>query len=364
MDLGRGNISLLQTSMIILLCVGLMNHVLVIPVLLDKGGRDAWISTLFTIVPLFLWIPLIHYILKKIKNAHLFEWLKEKYSSWVAWLLVIPFLIYLYLIGFITVHETTTWLVTSNLPQTPIIVTGTVFMILCFFAARSGINSIAILSGILLPLVVILGYFASFTNAKFKDYGLLLPMLEHGIRPAFDGMIIAGAGAIELVIVLLFRRHIVADFKLWHLWLLGFFFIYLVVEPVIGAISEFGPFSAALQRYPAFEEWRLVKIGKHLEHVDFLVVYQWTAGAFIRIATALFLIIDLLHLKSKRSKTIGLLFITLSIIAANQLPISDQTFLYLLTEYYFPLSLIVMVLCSFVLFVLAVFAKENKEVTK
>ncbi len=362
MGFGRGSISIIQTSMIMLLCVGLMNHVLVIPVLLEKAGRDAWISTLLIGIPLLLWIPLIYYILKKLKNEHFLVWLKEKYSQWVAWLMALPFLVYLYLIGYITLHETTTWLLTSNLPRTPMLVTGSVFMILCFFAARSGMKTIAILSGVLLPLVIILGYFASFANHKFKDFGLLFPMFEHGVEPTLNGMIYAGSGMVEMIIVILFRRHIVADYKLWHLWILGLLFIYLTFGPLVGAITEFGPLAATTERYPAFEEWRLVKLGQHLEHVDFLVIYQWAAGAFIRIAAAIFLIVDLFHMKSKRSNTIVLLLITVSLVVINQLTLSDQTFLYLLTKYYFPISLFVMIICSFILFVLAIFAKESKDV--
>lgn len=360
MDLGKGSIGLLQNSMIMLMCVGLMNHVLVIPMLFDKAGRDAWISILLIGVPLFIWIPMIYYILKKIKHQHLLVWLKEKYSSWVAWALIVPFLIYLFLMGFITIRETTTWLVTSSLPQTPIFATGTAFMVLCFFAARSGIKGIAILSGILLPLVIVFGYFVSFSNMKFKDYGLLRPMFEHGLMPTFKGMIYAGSGIIEMSILLFLQRHLKSKYKVWHLWILGLLFMYLLFGPVTGALAEFGPFMASLQRYPAFEEWRLVKIGRHLEHVDFLVIYQWTSGAFIRIATVLFLFVDLINLKSQKAKTILLLLVTILMVAMNQIPLSDPNFLLLLSKYYFPLSLVVVFLCSLILFVLAIFSNKKR----
>lgn len=358
-----GSIGLLQMSMVMLLCVGMMNHVLIIPLLLDKAGRDAWISVLFTGVPLFIWIPLLYYILKMTKHQHLFQWVKENYTAWLAWILMIPFLIYLFLMGFITIKETTSWLVTSSLPQTPVIVTSTAFMLLCFIAARLGIKAIAISAGILLPLVIALGYFVSFSNMKFKDYGLLLPFFEHGMIPAFKGMIYAGSGMIEIVILLFLQRHLKANYKIWHLWILGFLFVYLLAGPVTGSIAEFGPYMAALQRFPAFEEWRLVKIGRHLEHVDFLVIYQWTSGAFVRIATVLFLSVDILQVKKQRNKTIVLLLITVLMIVANQFPLSDPKFLLLLTKFYFPLSLIMVLLCSLILFFLAFYSQRKRRAT-
>lgn len=44
--------SLLQISMVLILSTGMMNHVLVIPLLLDASGRDSWISTIVTFVVL------------------------------------------------------------------------------------------------------------------------------------------------------------------------------------------------------------------------------------------------------------------------------------------------------------------------
>ena len=57
----------------------------------------------------------------------------------------------------------------------------------------------------------------------------------------------------------------------------------LTMGPTIGAITEFGPIEAAKQRYPAYEEWGLGSIGRFIEHFDFLSIYQWLTGAFIRV---------------------------------------------------------------------------------
>ena len=43
----------------------------------------------------------------------------------------------------------------------------------------------------------------------------------------------------------------------------------LTLGPLIGAITEFGPNEATKQRYPAYEEWGLVTIGRYIEHLDF-----------------------------------------------------------------------------------------------
>ena len=70
-------ITVLQVIFIIMISTGLMNHVIVIPVLLDKSGRDAWIAVLVAGVPFLAWSAIIFYIYKKLDGQHLFIWLKR-----------------------------------------------------------------------------------------------------------------------------------------------------------------------------------------------------------------------------------------------------------------------------------------------
>ena len=102
--------------------------------------------------------------------------------------------------------------------------------------------------------------------------------------------------------------------------------MFLTLGPFIGAITEFGHEEAAKQRYPAYEEWGLVTIGRYFEHVDFLSIYQWLSGTFIRIGFLLFIVIDLLNMNGKRKKiwmwiAPGFMLISLSLYF-----ISDSTF--------------------------------------
>ena len=81
-----------------------------------------------------------------------------------------------------------------------------------------------------------------------------------------------------------------------------FLLLGLTIGPLMGALTEFGPIEAATQRYPAFEEWRLAKIGRYFEHVDFLSIYQWLTGAFVRIGFLLFVTIELLGLAQQKKR--------------------------------------------------------------
>lgn len=148
-------------------------------------------------------------------------------------------------------------------------------------------------------------------NISKKEYSLLKPFLEFGVDPVLQGMVIAGGGFIEIILLLLMQHRIKKSIKLYHVLILVVFLIGLTFGPLTGAISEFGPELAKEFRYPAFEEWRLVTLGTYVEHLDYFSIYQWLSGAFIRISLAIFLIPDLLNITDTKKRGIILLVVSL-----------------------------------------------------
>jgi len=53
------------------------------------------------------------------------------------------------------------------------------------------------------------------------------------------------------------------------LMLMCFILTGLTLGPLMGSIAIFGPDEAANQRYPAYAQWRIVRLGEYVEHVDF-----------------------------------------------------------------------------------------------
>ncbi|MDV2887964.1 spore gernimation protein, partial [Alkalihalophilus pseudofirmus] len=80
-------------------------------------------------------------------------------------------------------------------------------------------------------------------------------------------------------------------------------------------------------RYPAYEEWRLVQVGKYIRHVDFLSIYQWLSGAFVRVSISLLLLIDLLPAShNKKFRHVWLTILGIFIVVLVELPISDMQY--------------------------------------
>jgi len=294
---------------IILLSLGMMNHVMVIPMLLGASERDAWIVPILFFPILAIWLALVYFILKRISPLSLNVWLDRSVGRPLSWTIRILLSIVTLFMGITTLFDTVNWTNTTYLQATPMIVIAAMCLLVSGAVSVLGIGTLAITSGVLLPMVSLLGYFVSFSNQKYKEYTYLFPILEYGISPVWHGMLHVAGGLLELWIILVIHHRVKGQIRYWQLLLLGFLLTGLIIGPTIGAITEFGPIEAALQRDPAYEQWRLLKVGRFIEHVDFLSIFQWLSGAYVRIALSIYLCLELWNLQMLKPRLIATLLI-------------------------------------------------------
>ncbi|WP_409175695.1 GerAB/ArcD/ProY family transporter [Brevibacillus fortis] len=145
-----------------------------------------------------------------------YEWLQQRTGNIVSHLLLVPIMICLYMMALTNLIDTQTWTTVNYLPRTPEWVTAFALMGLCVRASIGGMTSIGITAGILLPVVVLLGFFVAFGNIPKKDYSLLLPLFQHGYRPLLLGMLYVGGGITELFLLVLLQHHVRKQFRLVH----------------------------------------------------------------------------------------------------------------------------------------------------
>ncbi|MDF2720503.1 MAG: spore gernimation protein [Paenibacillus sp.] len=355
----ESKINVLQAFMIMMLFNGLTSHVIVNPLLLDASGRDAWIAVLVATCLYLPWCALVVYIMRKSGQRQITVWLTEKTNRIVAWIFLIPFCLQLYFIGASTVIHTSIWTITYYLPSTPQYALVFVLIAVCHFAAQSGIRTIGIGAGIMLPIVVCLGYFVSITNIPEKDFSLMRPILEHGWKPVFSGAIDAGGAFVEIVLLLFFQHRLKAKMRVWQAVLLGSVLVYITLGPLIGSIVEFGPKEAAKQMISPYEQWRLVKLGNYVEHLDFLSVYQWMAGATVRISLAQFMLAELFPFRTDKARKwfiriISLSFFIMAILLGNKAALYLKVY-----ELYFPIILYVTLAISLTWASMLLFAKPE-----
>lgn len=361
MSVATGKITFLQMAMIVMLTTGLSTHVLINPMILDSTGRDAWISVILAGFLFLPWCLLLVLFMKKSGYQKFQPWLAKHTSPLISWIIVIPLCIQLYLIGGETILHTANWTRTYYLPETPRVVLILTIGLVCFYSAKHGISNIAVLSGILLPIVIVLGIFVATANIPVKDYQLLKPYLEHGLTPVFQGMIYIGGGFTEFIFILTMQHHLKNKVKGWQMILLAAMITVITIGPVTAAITEFGPIEAAKQNESPYEQWRLVKLGKYIEHLDFFSIYQWLAGASIRISLALFILADILPFRRLVMRHRFMFAVLVSYILLTLVPINKHIIYLFMYHVYYPSALVIGVVISVFCVIISLFKKHTKK---
>ncbi|MBI0577745.1 endospore germination permease [Neobacillus cucumis] len=331
------SITIIQLILLFMTAIGLKNHVIIIPALVQTAGRDAWMSCILTFLLTFGWIPLLLYIQKKTNQEKLFEWIRKRKWSGIGSLISITVILFLSLAVVVTLKETFTWVKIAFLPETPVFFMILLFMLACCSLAATSLRTISIVNVFLLFFIVILGFFVAITNFQVKRYSLLLPFLEHGPIPVFKSMIFQASGMVEMLVFIFLQHKITMPIRFRHFVVTSLILTGLTIGPLLGAIAEFGPVEAANQRFPAYEEWGLVSLGHFVEHMDFLSIYQWLSGTFIRVSLIFFIIREICPFEKKTKKWIWSILFFL-IIALTLWPLSDFVFSRLLLHLLLPLT--------------------------
>ncbi|MDM5317844.1 endospore germination permease [Fictibacillus sp. b24] len=348
----QSGVTPLHIYVLLILSSGLVNHVLIIPVILSASGRDAWVSILLSLVPYILFILLIGSVLKKLGNQNFIDFIKKRLGPLPFYLLCGVFILYFFLNATITFRDTITWTKTNYLMDSPPLALCILLGLLCFFGTYKGLQELSMVALIALPLVVTFGFFIAIGNIQHKDYSMLLPIAENGWSPVLKGGVYVLSGLTELSTLLFLVHHTHKTLKWKHIFFVSFVLMGLMLGPTMAAIAEFGPYEANKLRYPAFEQWKLLTISKEITRMDFLSIFQWISGAFIRVSLLMFLVTKLIDVKKHRIWVVASLY--LLAVAYTLAPISNISIFNFLYHYFFPIQLYVMlpiisIICLYVL---------------
>lgn len=352
----------LHIILLLMTASGLKNHVFAISPLISTAGRDAWMTVLITMVLILLWAPVLIYIHKKTNGRSIMEWLSKTIGIIGTRIFMVIIICYLLLSASVSLRETITWTNIAYLPETPPILLTFIFVIICWFFSISKFRTINIVNVFLLFFVIIFGFFVAIANFQYKNYSLLLPFLENGYAPVIKGIKYQASGMVELFFFLLLQHKIKEPLRFRHFFITILILTGLTIGPLMGSIVEFGPTEATRQRFPPYEQWGLVSIGRFIEHVDFLSIYQWLSGVFIRISLLFFIIGEITPMNDGRKKTITLFIFSLIVGIIVLVPISDFKFNDMLRSFILPFSGWFFLSLSLILFILTRINIKKKRV--
>ncbi|SEN94165.1 spore germination protein (amino acid permease) [Mesobacillus persicus] len=344
-----------QLLFVLILFIGISNHVLIMPHLLTLGKRDAWISVLIAYPFLLLWGFVLYLIMKKNQQRLcLADWIKARAGGVTSRVFIGLFTAYVFTISAISFYDLIQSINIYFLPRTPSFVVMLPFLLISVWSAYNGLKSIVYVSAFLLPIVWLLGIFVAWFTFPEKDYAYLFPVLVDGYSPIVKSTITILGGSADLLVLLLLQHHLKKSFSLINLFLLITILVGLILGPTMGSLSSFGPAVASDMRFPAFEQWRLITLGEYISHVDFLAVFQLLSGEIIRVSLGLYLLGDMMKGHSSDSKKKHVFVVaSLSLGLLTLLPLSDMWVQTIIGKYFYPGALISAVFISLALLIIS-----------
>ncbi|MHC0037704.1 endospore germination permease [Pseudoneobacillus sp. C159] len=344
-----------QIFFVLILFIGISNHVLIMPHLLTAGKRDAWICVFVSYAFLLFWGLILYSIMKKNhQQLHFYDWIKARAGTAISRIMVSILVAYVFTISAISFYDLIQSINIYFLPRTPSFVVMLPFLVISAWSAYRGLKSIVYVSAVLLPIVWMLGIFVAWFTMEEKDYSYLFPILVDGYSPVLKGSTIILGGSADLLVVLLLQHHLKKSFTLFNLFLLITILAGLILGPTMGSLSSFGPSVAANMRFPAFEQWRLITLGEYISHVDFLAVFQLLSGEIIRISLGLYLLADLVkaHLTDSKKKRVTVVS-SLLLGLLTLIPLSDIWVQSIVGKYFYPVALLMAVIISLALWIIS-----------
>ncbi|MFF2888728.1 endospore germination permease [Paenibacillus sp. NPDC057967] len=348
-----------QIVFLMILTVGISNHVLIIPHLVQTAGRDSWVSIAIGYGVLIAWSAMLYRILKSMRQDSFSVWLKKKIGMFGYVLIAGSMLLYFLIAGMMIIYDTTKNVSIYFLPSTPSIIIIVCFIFIAFSAARTGLRTLVYLSAMLLPIVWLLGMGVSWMTMSSKDYGILQPFMVEGLSAQLGGGAIVVGGSFDLIILLLLQHRMNKPLNFLTIFILLTLLIGLILGPTLGSITAFGPIEASNLRFPAFEQWRLVMLGEYISHVDFLAAFQLLAGSIIRAGVCIYVLSEVVVIRKAKPRQIILFVGALLMSLPALLQVSDIWMQQVIHDYFYNYALIWGIAVTFILFVLTYITRSK-----
>ena len=359
----QGRISNTQAAMLSITSLTIIGHLILLTVIFVQSKQDGWIAAILGSLLGLVGIIALVKLSQLFPGLTLIEMLFQHFS-WPGKMIGILYLGYFYIMVILATRlfaeayqrimvETPTWAFV------------TVILLLTSYIVYLGLETLARLNQIMLPVLVIFAIAVVFlTMGENKDYSNLLPILGNGVSPVAKGSLSVMAWFGEFVIMGMILPYVQRPKKLVKtgIWA-GVITLIFFLGPITGPIALFGPVEAAKMTFPTFSEVRYITAGAVINRFDTIAILFWTVGLMIRISL-FFYGLSLGIAQALRLPTYQPLVIPLAwligvgsiLFAKNYAEFNEFMFLS-----YIPINLIMGALLPLCLLVISIFLIQNKK---
>lgn len=278
-----GKISNIQSGMLSVTCLTIMGHLIVLTLIISQCRQDGWIAGIVGTLLGLLGIIGLTRLSQRFPGLTLIEILCLRFS-WPGKIAAAIYLLYFWIMAILAVRlfAETYKLIMVETPVTAFIV---IIVLLCAYTVFLGLETIARMNQIMLPVLVITAMLVAFMTMGIKDYSNLLPIMSRGAAPIGMGALSMMGWLGEFVIMGMVLPYVQKPAKLLKVNVaVAIVNLIFFLGPITGPIAMFGPVEAAKMTFPTFSEVRYIEIGEILNRFDAIAILFWTVGLMFRIS--------------------------------------------------------------------------------
>lgn len=286
MVLEKGKVSSRQGVLLLTFTVVVSTAVLTVPAITAAAaGRDGWICTLVvaTVYGLLTALVIIK-LWQRFPNKTIIEY-SQIIAGPLGKVVGAAYILWFIHINSVVVREFGDFILTSFMPETPLIAFNIILLFLGAWATKSGLEVICRANEFIFPLFTLSIAGVFLLAMQEADFSNLLPVMENGIKPILRGSWAPMAWRGEIIVVSMLLPYVddsdnVGKYLAYSVIIIGIILTFATVftTAVIGELTKYLTF-------PFFELARCITIGRFIERVEALVLVMWVAGVTIKVAT-------------------------------------------------------------------------------
>lgn len=271
-----------ETLFLLLMTIPIMGHVVILPLLLDVAGRDAWIAIIVSLPPAFIFAYAIYKIKKIFPAKSVNDIILICLGKWTGAGLIVIFVLYFLFLTILSFAALVDFVYIVFLPETPRVAIALWFCPFFIYAALKGVKRIALTASLLTFIAMITGHVITLLNTPKKDWNQLLPLLEYGWNPVFIGALALTSIWMELLLLLCVPIKNLEQKCFFLLWVVGILLNGLMMfSTTTGVTTVFGLAQADNFVYPAEEIVRYISLG-FIDRFDVYGLILMLFGVYIR----------------------------------------------------------------------------------
>lgn len=291
-----------------------LGHLVIVHQVFVYAGRDSWFAGLLGALIGMIMIYLYFKFVLGQHNLSLIQRIENICGKWFG-----GFISSLYVIFFISVAAFSSKEMISFIriiyPKTPLLVFLITQFVLILLLVRSGVEVLARMAQLFLPMLILCGLASSLLSIPDKDPTLLQPFLDRPFIEIWQGVLMFATMFCELIVFTMFVYEAKAPRKIPKQSLFMILLILIFVTgPLTGPIMIFDEPIAQSLAYPTYSEIQYIRLSGIVDRLDILGVLMWTVGGFLR--TSIFLYAALRGitqiLRCSRENTFGLPIVLLT----------------------------------------------------